>query len=384
LAEEEHLMILEKRISDLENKFSQMAEKTGEVEDLVMVEQAGILEIKNMIEDVKAESSPEGQSIIPLFEERLRRMEGQLTILSRGIMQPGAQSPGQAFARSEASGPLPVSEVNRIYSRISDLERRISNQRSASGPAESSYMDYIKKAIEELAGVEGKTWSEMNKIEAMLGNLKESLKPSQEIDGKYIEDLELRVDELEKSVNNLINDFKLEKEVTVRQEPGGTLDVEATRLSGSVSGIYRKVEEDREELGKLSAELSDLSKRVEEINSDLQSSLSSEIDQFKARLDAVEARQKGLSQLKGVNPEDLENAIAKIGETSASTNENYRKDLADLKESISKVIERSNASSSMDTEMNELLKKISFLEDRLKTVHKVAGAKFGFRPVVLE
>lgn len=315
MSEDENLF--EKRLANLEvvvagikeklasmdiGLLSNLKEKMDDIEDLIMVEQAGILELKKMIEETKG-IGIEAPDAARVIEERLKKIENDIASIldKRKEMQVELN---ERLARLESRAPETGSlEVEKIYKRIDELERSISN---------------MKGVIDELRKI-------------------------------------------------------LEKEGDMK------------KISESVSNLSKEINEIRNEVFQKTTEISGLAKKIEESNQRLSSSVSSEINAFKERMKALEAKYDNLSkQMKGVRPEDFTKTMKKIESVSASIEERYRKELEELKSRISKTIKESKTPSMMDTQINELLEKIVSLESRLKVMEKNLDEVVKARPVVLE
>lgn len=435
MPEDENLTFLERRISDLELGFAEMRDKIDEIEDLVMVEQAGIVEIKNMIEEVKA-TSPEAVSVIPRFENRLKKIENEIALALKG--RPGVPS----------EGVLPVAEIERIYKKINELENIIAHAKPEKGLDYSflSSIDALKKNVEELSFKTAEADSKLEVIEHKIEDLKNNLKVLTErgairgtaINEKEIEELSVRIDNIENLIKSVTaevqgverrvedkievlerapervisadfeaNERRMEElnmkiesiekniegitaELRARkvEEPvlGKELsEKEMKKIFDSISILSKDIEENRSEIFQKTTEISALAKKIEENNRALSSAVYSEIKAFKEKMETLEAGYYNLSkQMKSMRPEDFERAMEKIGAMAVSIEDRYRKELDELKATISRVINELKTPAVMDKEINELLEKIVFLESRLKVVEKNIDEAIGSRPVVLE
>lgn len=382
MPEDENLTLLDKRISDLEISFSEVKDKIEEIEDLVMVEQAGIVEIKNMIEEVKA-TSPEVASVMPAFEERLKKLENEIASVSKGR----PEMPGE--------GVLPVAEIDRIYKRINELEDRISQAKPEKGVDYSflSSIDALKKDIEKLSFERAEADSKLEVVERKIEDLKNSLRVLTEggpvseavINEKEIEELNMKIGSIEKTIDGITSELRArerEKGPTLGKELG---EDEMKKIYESVSILSKEVDENRREIFQKATEVSALAKKIEESNRALSSSVYLEIKAFKERMETLEAQYHNLSkQMKDMRPEDFERAMEKIGAMAVSIEDRYRKELEGLKATISRVVNELKTSAVMDKEISELLEKVVFLESRLKVVEKNIDEVRGSKPVVLE
>ncbi|HKZ45376.1 MAG TPA: hypothetical protein VJ343_01600 [archaeon] len=332
---EDNLSILEKRISDLEADLASIKEKFEDIQDLVMVEQAGILEIKNMIEEVKA-TSPEASYVLPNFEERLKKIENDIF---RHTTEIGEKS----------GGTLPVAEVERIYGRIDELEERI-----AQPGGKDVDFEFNESKIAELSSRIESMENALNKIE-------------QERTAKETGSLDIR-----REVESEIGQMKQSED-------------ETKRVMGSVSELSKEFDRGKAEMLQRANEVSIMTKKIEDSNRVLSSSVYSEIKALKGKIENLEAEYYELSKkMKYTKPEEFEKAMEKIGSMAISIEDDYRRKIDELKETLSKTISELRASVLVDEGNDELMGKIVSLEGRLKVIEKNMGRIVGSRPVILE
>ena len=329
------MSILEKRISDLEADLASIKEKFEDIQDLVMVEQAGILEIKNMIEEVKA-TSPEASYVLPNFEERLKKIENDIF---RHTTEIGEKS----------GGTLPVAEVERIYGRIDELEERI-----AQPGGKDVDFEFNESKIAELSSRIESMENALNKIE-------------QERTAKETGSLDIR-----REVESEIGQMKQSED-------------ETKRVMGSVSELSKEFDRGKAEMLQRANEVSIMTKKIEDSNRVLSSSVYSEIKALKGKIENLEAEYYELSKkMKYTKPEEFEKAMEKIGSMAISIEDDYRRKIDELKETLSKTISELRASVLVDEGNDELMGKIVSLEGRLKVIEKNMGRIVGSRPVILE
>jgi len=312
--------IFEKRLNDLEVavaeimekvegldivSLSNFQEKMEEIEDLIMVEQAGILELKKMIYEPKVMGT-EATEVATNVEERLKKVEHDVASI---------------LEKKEEIRTTGGIEVEEIYKRIDELKRDINNMKGVT--------EELKRILEEKmrAGAEVGTRQGAGFISPRVAKIEEKVK---------LLEKDLREGMLQK-----FSDVAKEKEVAT--------------TSMRLNDIEKMI------------------KMVEESNRKLSSSLSSDINTFKKKVEALEAEYTNLSKQMEGRPEDF-----------AKTEEKYRKELEDLKLKISRNIKESEASNTMDTQINELLEKIASLEGKLKTMEKTLSEVSKDRPFILE
>lgn len=332
---EDNLAILDKRISDLEADLASIKEKFEDIQDLVMVEQAGVLEIKNMIEEVKA-TSPEAKHILPNFEERLKKIENEVLRQSNEIGE-------------KSGGTLPVAEVERIYGRIDELEKKIGQP-----SGKDVDFEFDESKIIELS-------SRIESVENALNGMEQE-RMTKETGGLN----------LEREVESEIGEMKQSED-------------ETKQVLGSISEMSKEVNRSKAEMLQKANEVSVMVKRIEESNRALSSSFYSEVKALKIKIENLEAEYYELSKkMKYTKPEEFEKAMEKIGSMAVSIEDDYRRKVDELKETLNKAMSELRASILVDKGTDEMMEKIASLETRLKVIEKNMEKFVGSRPVILE
>lgn len=102
---------VEKRVGDLERVITEMEERFEDLEDLIALEQVGIVELQKMAEEAKGISMEAPTAIGADIQERLKRIEAEVGPLL------------------ERKGRLPIGSggTGKVYQKIDELERKIAN-----------------------------------------------------------------------------------------------------------------------------------------------------------------------------------------------------------------------------------------------------------------
>lgn len=377
---------LEKKVSELEERMKSVEkslEKVGiedlekrleDLEDLVMVENALMVEIKKMME-----SSSE---LIDL-KDRVKNIENSLSSLT---------SVGPEKVKAE--------DLSRLSQRIESIEKDLS---------------FLRKQISTTDFNELKESVEKRLAEGVISkNIKEIL----EIQNMVLKN-ESRIDNIEKSIENLKTSLK---------ELQPTLGLENVKKIGVLSNeVARRIEETRELVARFNALQSDIEKRITKITTiedELgnikvwMDKLSKEFESINAKIFELTKRQeenriylteKILAQTEGVLKEvqDLlaqtKNEVSKIIESKVNEKlvdfgslrkqmEELANRMAKMEESDKKEIESLKTALQEMKEMqvfpeerlNELMSRNVYLEDKISALEKIIKELTKVSPLVLE
>ena len=377
---------LEKKVSELEERMKSVEkslEKVGiedlekrleDLEDLVMVENALMVEIKKMME-----SSSE---LIDL-KDRVKNIENSLSSLT---------SVGPEKVKAE--------DLSRLSQRIESIEKDLS---------------FLRKQISTTDFNELKESVEKRLAEGVISkNIKEIL----EIQNMVLKN-ESRIDNIEKSIENLKTSLK---------ELQPTLGLENVKKIGVLSNeVARRIEETRELVARFNALQSDIEKRITKITTiedELgnikvwMDKLSKEFESINAKIFELTKRQeenriylteKILAQTEGVLKEvqDLlaqtKNEVSEIIESKVNEKlvdfgslrkqmEELANRMAKMEESDKKEIESLKTALQEMKEMqvfpeerlNELMSRNVYLEDKISALEKIIKELTKVSPLVLE
>jgi chromosome segregation ATPase len=377
---------LEKKVSELEERMKSVEkslEKVGiedlekrleDLEDLVMVENALMVEIKKMMES---------SSELVDLKDRVKNIENSLSSLT---------SVGPEKVKAE--------DLSRLSQRIESIEKDLS---------------FLRKQISTTDFNELKESVEKRLAEGVISkNIKEIL----EIQNMVLKN-ESRIDNIEKSIENLKTSLK---------ELQPTLGLENVKKIGVLSNeVARRIEETRELVARFNALQSDIEKRITKITTiedELgnikvwMDKLSKEFESINAKIFELTKRQeenriylteKILAQTEGVLKEvqDLlaqtKNEVSEIIESKVNEKlvdfgslrkqmEELANRMAKMEESNKKEIESLKTALQEMKEMqvfpeerlNELMSRNVYLEDKISALEKIIKELTKVSPLVLE
>jgi len=312
MAEEENLKLkfldLEKKFVELEmnvskineslkkleaTKLNEVLERFEEIEDLVMIENAAIVELKELLEASNTdEIRKDLESVKKDFEEKINNINSTLSSSLSEIREN-------------------IAKISSDTEKIKELEQRIEKVESS--------LAFIPKIIEEGDLIEG-----LGKIVKTHDETIESIK-------RELDEIKGLKDKIEEELNKRIPSSLLEDFVKLGNELS-LLKVNVSSLSKQLDEIYRDVkllkpEMIREAISKMTELKVETEERVKEVN-DLIASISSQKEDIK-KIGLIEARINDVSK-------QINSFLAEIEFLKGSlSNFSSKKDLEKLKEWIS-------------------------------------------------
>jgi chromosome segregation ATPase len=290
-------------------KLNEVLERFEEIEDLVMIENAAVVELKELLEASNTdEIKKDLETVKKDFEEKINNINSTLSSSLSEIREN-------------------IAKISSDTEKIKELEQRIEKVESS--------LAFIPKIIEEGDLIEG-----LGKIVKTHDETIESIKRELEEIGGLKEKIE---EELNKRIpSSLLEDFvKLGNELSL-------LKVNVSSLSKQLDEIYRDVkllkpEMIREAISKMIELKVETEERVKEVN-DLVASISSQKEDIK-KIGLIEARINDVSK-------QINSFLAEIEFLKSSiSNFSTKKELEKLKEEISGIV------STLDSMKNQLVRK---------------------------
>ncbi|MDT7859154.1 MAG: hypothetical protein RQ930_03920 [Candidatus Aenigmarchaeota archaeon] len=342
MVEEENLKLkfleLEKKFVELEmnvskineslkkleaTKLNEVLERFEEIEDLVMIENAAVVELKELLEaSTTDEIKKDIEAVKKDFEERINNINSTLSSSLNEIREN-------------------LAKISSDTEKIKELERRIEKVESS--------LAFIPKIIEEGDLIEG-----LGRIVKIHDETIESIK-------REIEEIKGLKEKIEEELNKRIPSSLLEDFVKLGNELS-LLKVNVSSLSKQLDEIYRDVkllkpEMIREAISKMTELKVETEERVKEVN-DLIASISSQKEDIK-KIGLIEAKINDVSK-------QINSFLAEIEFLKSSiSNFSTKKELEKLKEEISSII------SSLDSMKNRLVRK----DDWEKFEREIASLK---------
>lgn len=328
MVEEENLKLkfldLEKKFVELEmnvskineslkkleaTKLNEVLERFEEIEDLVMIENAAVAELKELLEaSTTDEIKKDLEAVKKDFEEKINNIN---SILSSSLSE----------IRES------IAKISSDTEKIKELEQRIEKVESS--------LAFIPKIIEEGDLIEG-----LGKIVKTHDETIESIK-------RELDEIKGLKDKIEEELNKRIPSSLLEDFVKLGNELS-LLKVNVSSLSKQLDEIYRDVkllkpDMIREAISKMTELKVETEERVKEVN-DLVASISSQKEDIK-KIGLIEARINDVSK-------QINSFLAEIEFLKSSiSNFSTKKELEKLKEEISSII------STLDSMKNQLVRK---------------------------
>ncbi len=430
------ILQLEKRFVELELAVTELKEQTkagspefeervGDIEDLIMVEQAGILELKKMMEGAQTQISAALKEKIPEgLNERLEKIDKEIAEIEN-IAKP-TETEMQAIhdglrGLKKDLGFLSVD----IYDKIREVQTKVNSfeGRPSSSPIDfdliTSKIDSLKRTVEDVSEKRmeldmklGEVDKKFQLLESRVsGSMSQAIEEEVRSAKKDVFASNVRLDSVERVVKNLILETEelnkkgqsfesIEKLSMLKNDVEDKLgrfkmaEDELRRLSSKMELIYDNVDKRLRNihyLEKVVPELSDsISKLAKEVDrnrveilsrakrEDLEQGISSEER-------AVGSKMIVMNERIGMIEEDMKK-IVKVGSEIASV-ESLMESVTDLNFKIRNLEDKISAlqvPSALNVPLNELLEKIVYLEGKMNALNKNLGDLARARPVIVE
>jgi len=406
------LLSIEKRFIELEGAMGEMQQKLqnlpvadtkdleqriSDLEDLIYVEQAGIEELKGMLErgqEKKGISAEEVEKIAePIIVKLKADLEAKIEQMKGNIGQLQSNAPESPMQMQEMSDKLMQFEMKLRALHHFRAELDIIKNKVAPLNAE-----VIKSIIAEISDLRIETGREIREIKDKIGNT--PLYADVEFLSNRVKDLKLTVD-------NMLN-MKVELESKLLNmernmaEGGGSSSV-AANLIDEVGGAKKQLFEMQKRISSLDAVLKDFMKKERDKEGDRtkQMEMSREIETLYSKINDLYAdiEQKALN-MNRLAPVDFENKIADFNSKIFQLQNEMNKiagstvsDKNDLSSKVSKLEEQVHILSSRTREvrspayedqMKELLEKLILLEIRVNVLETNISQPHKMQPIILE
>jgi len=433
------LLQLQKRMTDLEVAISELKEsvetgagKSGDVaelgqrvedvEDLIMVEQAGIMELQKMMQQAQEHFQSLGAEVPEETEKRIETLESDIDTLKTDRQQTIDLSP---FKNQLGMVQDDVEELKRIVeagagAKIDFITSRLDNINARLG-------EYANKNVEtdlkveglekSLAVVEnrmaGATPAGIN--EKLENNKKDMTMISAKLESaeSVIRNLSVQVNELDSQLKKIGSFEKmslLSKQVEDKIERFKFIEDELRRLSSRMEMLYSSIDQRMEKLNSFDAEMKKNTKNVlalaDEVDKnrvgllaavkkdELSDALNRRTEELNKKMDAnisnmtaeLESTKQKLKKFSDALAEG--NIQAKLSEIESKlrmvedTNMRAVEDLSRMLDS--KIAEVHEPTAVFETQMGELLNRMVFLESRLAAIESKMQKLISVQPIVLE
>jgi DNA repair exonuclease SbcCD ATPase subunit len=416
---EKRLVDLETIISDLSTKVNEIStipvaelkERMDDIEDLVMVEQAAVLELKKLLETTGVPSTPSG------LEERIRKVEERLSNILTDINSKLQQ----------------YTVAPQFESKLNELEQRLEKLKEVTSRPETGFelvtpdIGGLKAAVDDLSKRSIELDLKMAELEkkvefirsSSVGTIPESILDEIKTNRKDLIDTGLRVDSLERVTRELVSNVQklesslkklenlervslLSKDIEEKIERFKFIEGEMRRLSSKVEMMYESIDKRLDVVRNVEREFPKLSETISKLAKDIDKNKIDIIDRVKKvdmdkkliesedRLTTIVNHQitKRMEELR----RDLEPKIrlTKAEETQKMLDEvnsridRIEEELKHTRSFVSMKVEELKSPSMIDQQMNELLEKIIFLESRLTAIERTLEETARVHPIIIE
>jgi DNA repair exonuclease SbcCD ATPase subunit len=415
------LLQTEKRIMDLEVSVSELAEKLKEIdpkefsvvkermeelEDLITVEQAGIIELKKMLEEFREKAGVElvrekigeisatkskVEEIEKKLEENIKKTLEDVELKLKDFSEAKSKLEDEIskisatekrhseFLKEDIENiKNRLKEISEIKNKLEGISEEVVNIKNGFGGTLTDLgkrTETIEKSLSNLAMKLNEVEIHTNRLFADFDTLKPFIEKIQNIEG-----IEKKVGELERASHNLEGKFK---EIEGAPVEISKFNVKLSEFEGRLSGLDEKIKE-------AIAISSDAVKRVGSFEVDLKKiekidSRVNEIENFIQNLiNVVAGKVEVLPKIKATQ---VSERISKIEENVKSKlselEENYKKKLEEIASMVEKRIIQTRAPvGAVTAQIDELIDRVINLESKLAALEKIAREKRG--PIVLE
>jgi chromosome segregation ATPase len=380
------LLQIEKRFVDLEvalgelneklkavdvASISELKERVDDIEDLIMVEQAGIIELKKMLEE-NIQASQVAPVVANVPKEEIEK------IISTSISNLQSQ-----LEKTEKNIQSIINEISELRTEINNEITRI-KERIGSSPLYAD-VQFITNRVRDLKNTVDSLLNMKVEVDSRILNLERSLVEISEEKGispsvlKELENMKFKIEELEKTTQETLKVIKL-NEKGLEEKVKTLSDIENTY--SKFNQLYFEAQKNLQELTKVDLKIKDSMKIYEERLKNLENGLVEikSLVQKKITPELIDKKVLEVENNLNITQQQISELNKKIlgFEDRISVLETFTKD---FDEKISKTelpIEI------IDKQMNELLSKIIFLETKLEALERMLQQPAKVEPIILE
>jgi len=381
------ILQLEKKLVDLELAVTELKEsissidvsmvpdlkqRLDDVEDLIMVEQAGIIELKKMLD----ESKPEKPTIPEGLEGRLKSIEDNIpNLVEKTELESRLEEVQKELPKEEKPAPV---EIEGLYDKITGLETSLSELKSQTDNISKELYEKFNEISLKATGVK-KSPIDIDllssKIETGKRSIDELYKKKLELDLK-VEEISKKMEILENNMGEspgqeLLDGLKLNRrEIVATNARIDSLERVARELMGDVQNFEKSIRnfESIEKISLLSKNIEEKLERSRFIEEEIKR-LASKVEMIYDEIDKKFGKLRGLEK-------DYSESISELMES----NEANKKEILKIKKgetgNFEKIIQESrNAIENMRKTQSEYLaetdKKIyEYIDNKLESTNK--------------
>lgn len=409
-------LLLEKRFVDMELGFDELKQKIEsldpkvisevlqrieDLEDLALIDSLGVTEIKKMLEDVKKryEEVASRKPVISMSPEDVEKITSSIMPVVQSSVSPIEKKVEEKLNEMSAEKEKIRNLLESIEKRYEELAKRkpvVSMGPEDLGRITSSVMPVIESAV--LPKIEQKVEDRLKAISTEsgihlaaedldksiadikkeVGYLKDKIKP---LETEVIQKIVSEIADLRTETGKEIMDIKDRIEGV-----GATKsDIDIKFLSSRVNALKENIDYLLNRKTETDMKIENLRKAVAKI---AENAVSTDI------IETIEKSKRVLVDL-GNRIESIENSLKSFETAKTTGSEKLYKKIVDMYNEMNKELEeakklttaqalKAGPPTSLDTQIDELLNRIIFLESRMRAIEKTLEKKDKSGPIILE
>ncbi|MDI6798914.1 MAG: hypothetical protein QMD12_02885 [Candidatus Aenigmarchaeota archaeon] len=227
----------EEKFSEIEKRVTSLEEKIDEIEDLVMADNLGMIELKKALDEIKTTPAP----LQPAEAVSVKPLEDKIQLMMKEI---------EALKTAKEIDIKPILEEISILRKDTD-SRFLAIEKSLGSLEKRSELQLPEKVLEEVGRIKEEYRVRIENLEKLVGDFArriESMKP-------YLEGAEKlgRIEALSREAEEKIQRFR-------------EVEENLKRLSSEMQASYSTINERLEKIRGMEREFAELSKSVSNIN----------------------------------------------------------------------------------------------------------------------
>lgn len=409
----------EKKLIDVQLTLSQLNEKVGSIdteaisslqqriedlEDLIMVEQAGILELKKMMEE---QAQP---TVTPGVEEKIKKLEAEIESSMQKAPPSSVEIETLREKVSDVEGKF-YSVISSVESSIKNINEDVKNLKERPAPKAgvdfdlfSSKIENLKRSLDDVLKkkleIDMKISEFDQKFEIIEDKIRESFSErildEMKLSKRELVAINARTDSLERVIRDVISTIeklesgvgKLEsiekvtllgKDIDKKIQRFKFIEEEVTRLSTRIESIYDSIDKRLDKIRGVDEKFSEVKQVIDKLSKEIDSNKIQILD--RAKKDDIEDIRSKLSRIeRGAAKEDVMKTV-----------ESYMSDMGDMVNSVKREVDEkiSGMRSFMEPQFSgddikSLIEKMVTLEVRIRTLENSLTQNKGMEPIILE
>jgi chromosome segregation ATPase len=358
---------------------SELKQRVDDVEDLIMVEQAGILELKKMLEEAqeKAKEPQAAPSAVTISPEELEKIASTVTVKWEERLI-GLE---KKLAAIEIPQNVTFPEADELRKQIQSLTNQLKNleftMNSELGYVKEKMIteDLVQTIVAEISDLRTEYGREVREIKEKVGSAPLYAD---------IQFLSNRVKDLKQAVDNLLN-MKVEIDSKILNLERSLVEMEGAKLP---SGLDREIDNTKRELIANGKKILALERTVQEASKKFESLNVGEIGKKLEMIREVETLYSRINEIYS----DLQRKVDSISKLTPINVESKIRGLEEkidevqysMKDLDNKVAKQEIPTHVFDSQVSELMEKMIFLETRLRALERMMQQPTKAEPIILE